>query len=164
MAHPPHRGFTMILTKEPFLLGVGVVFNLLTLSPLLLSWVPKSEPTENRHLQSSFTPWDHTRTRARPLPEWGPPATYHHHHHRGLLIKWPCDRINTMRAGINTFRIPSDSLTYMYSYSIRIRQPRKFFTYVHCISKTRISAKRASYVYLIQIRWCSEFSTYVYVY
>ena len=35
-------------------------------------------------------------------------------------LRQDCVSATTMRAGINTLRIPGDFLTYMYSYGIRI--------------------------------------------
>ena len=71
-----------------------------------------------------------TRTKRFPLEElWG-----------GCLLSWvpkwestDNQHFHSLEAyhALNTFRIPGDFLTYMYSYWIRIHSPREFFTYVY---------------------------------
>ena len=65
---------------------------------------------------------------------------------------------DTMRAGINTCRVPGDFLTYMYSHEFRIHQPRCFHICLFVSVTTQISAKSASYVHLIQIHGAQKSS------
>ena len=69
-----------------------------------------------------------------------------------------------MRAGIYTFRIPDD----FWRICIRIEFESLFQENVHvCVFVSvmkEIPVKGARHVYLIQIWWCSELFTYVYVY
>ena len=73
---------------------------------------------------------------------------------------------NTMRAGINTFRIPGDVLTYMYSYWLWIHLPEEISCYMShvrvFVSVTReIPATCARYVYLIQIDGAQKLSSII---